>query len=178
VRIKAFVRSPKSFYVASLQLDLGTCMIDEKSRPEKILLMNTSKVRRVFEIVQDTFRYSLSVNLLFTFVDSIVCIRNTLTTFLSMSVTQFLSVCVAVGLTPLSWEDFCVPVLMFQLQRTEVSYSPDVELEIEKVLCMIIGILGVFSLIFSEFVDQLERRLRIAIRKQQQEKVHEVRFRY
>ncbi len=72
IRIKAHVRSPSAFYVTSLQIDFGMCQLDERSRaPEKIVLVNSSKQRRVFEVIADTSSFDMCVpTLAFQYVSS------------------------------------------------------------------------------------------------------------
>jgi hypothetical protein len=54
VKVKAFVRAPSSFFVTSIQLAFGSVTLGEASVPQRIVLVNTSKQKRSFEIMADT----------------------------------------------------------------------------------------------------------------------------
>ena len=54
VRLKANVRAPNVFYVTTTQLHFGFCVLDQKSRVEKLLIMNASRQRRQLELIADT----------------------------------------------------------------------------------------------------------------------------
>ncbi|RUS31123.1 hypothetical protein BC938DRAFT_478418 [Jimgerdemannia flammicorona] len=49
--VKASIRKPSTFYIKSLALNFGACLIDQQClRVEKVVLTNTSKQARTFEI--------------------------------------------------------------------------------------------------------------------------------
>ena len=54
ISLKATVASRKHFFLQSLHLDLGFVLHSTRSRPRRIILSNTSKKRRSFEIRLDS----------------------------------------------------------------------------------------------------------------------------
>jgi len=54
VVVKAQVLPVKNFFIQSLQIDFGICLVNEKSRKCQILICNTSTRRRALEINLDS----------------------------------------------------------------------------------------------------------------------------
>lgn len=53
ITVKAFVRPTTSFFIRSLRLDFGACIVGHKSKRCQIILSNTSNQRRQFDIKVD-----------------------------------------------------------------------------------------------------------------------------
>ncbi|EGC35017.1 hypothetical protein DICPUDRAFT_79246 [Dictyostelium purpureum] len=54
VHIKANVKKPRHFFLNTLDIDFGVCMIKGKSMTKRITLTNTSSQRRIFKIIDDS----------------------------------------------------------------------------------------------------------------------------
>eukprot|EP01133_Synstelium_polycarpum_P011912 gene11912-13878_t len=54
VHIKANVKKPRHFFLNTLDIDFGVCMIKSKSMTKRITLTNTSTQKRIFKIIDDT----------------------------------------------------------------------------------------------------------------------------
>ncbi|GAM18857.1 hypothetical protein SAMD00019534_020320 [Acytostelium subglobosum LB1] len=54
VHIKANVKRPRHFFLNTLDIDFGPCLIKGKSITKRITLTNTSTQKRVFKIIDDT----------------------------------------------------------------------------------------------------------------------------
>jgi hypothetical protein len=51
--VKANIFKQKTFYLKSLEVDFGECLLEEKSRVQGIVLTNTSQKKRSYTIVAD-----------------------------------------------------------------------------------------------------------------------------
>lgn len=57
VEVKANVLKPRNFFIKSLDLDFGTCLLGEESVAKTIFITNTSKKRKTFYVDVDKHRF-------------------------------------------------------------------------------------------------------------------------